>query len=237
MNQLYIVARFAIQAERGAEFRAVAADCLATCTNHDPGTTAYEWFLGEDPSRCIVLEEYADSTAMLAHMNNARPFVERIRQAAGAEALALGTPSAMLREAVSGRLVFVPRFQGLDTPTVAGDPRKVRAVAHFRIQAGRTAEFRRIAAESLGLARANDPGTSAYEWFMHEQGSDCTVIEVYDDVDMLLAHTRNVGRLVGGLLEISECSVDLLADPAVASLKALQRLPMRKYTRFQGLGN
>ncbi len=112
---------------------------------------------------------------------------------------------------------------------------KYRAVAKFRIHQGKTDEFRQIVAECVEVVRSRDPGTSAYEWFINEAGTECIVLETYDDAEALLAHTRNVGPLVGRLLQISDCSVDMLADPTPEMRAALRRLPMTLYGRLQGL--
>jgi quinol monooxygenase YgiN len=112
---------------------------------------------------------------------------------------------------------------------------KYRAVAKFRIHPGKTAEFRALAAECLEAVRARDPGTSVYEWFMNEAGTECVVLETYDSAESLLAHARNAGPLVGRLLQLADCSVDLLADPTPEVRAALKRMPLSLYGRMQGL--
>jgi quinol monooxygenase YgiN len=112
---------------------------------------------------------------------------------------------------------------------------KYRAVARFKIHPGKSEEFKRIAAESLAVVRAKDPGTSTYEWFINEAQNECIVLETYESAEDLLAHGRNVGRLVGTLLQISDCTVDMLADPTPEVRSLLQRMPMTLFGRLQGL--
>ena len=110
-----------------------------------------------------------------------------------------------------------------------------RAVAKFRIHEGKTDEFRQVAAQCLEAVKLHDPGTSLYEWFINEAGTECIVLETYDDAEALLAHARNAGPLVGRLLQIADCKVDLLADPTPEMRAALKRMPMTLYGRLQGL--
>jgi quinol monooxygenase YgiN len=111
---------------------------------------------------------------------------------------------------------------------------KYRAVAKFRIHPGKAEEFKQIAAQCLEAVTAREPGTSVYEWFINEAASECVVLETYESADALLAHTRNVGALVGQLLKIADCSVDMLADPTPEVRAALKRMPLNLYGRLQG---
>ncbi len=43
----------------------------------EPNTLAYEWFLGEDNSRCHIYERYADSAATMIHLGT---FVEKFAE-------------------------------------------------------------------------------------------------------------------------------------------------------------
>jgi quinol monooxygenase YgiN len=112
---------------------------------------------------------------------------------------------------------------------------KYRAVAKFHIHPGKATEFREIAAQCLEAVKAREPGTSVYEWFINESTSECVVLETYDGPEALFAHTRNVGALVGKLLKIADCSVDMLADPTTEVREALKRMPLNLYGRLQGL--
>jgi len=112
---------------------------------------------------------------------------------------------------------------------------RYRAVAKFRIHEGKTAAFRELAAQCLAAVKAREPGTSVYDWFINEAGTECVVVETYDSDEALLAHTRNVGALVGQILKIADCKVDMLADPTPQVREALKRMPLNLYARLQGL--
>jgi quinol monooxygenase YgiN len=85
---------------------------------------------------------------------------------------------------------------------------KYRAVAKFSIHEGKADEFRQVAAQCLEAVKLHDPGTSLYEWFINEAGTECIVLETYDDAEALLSHARNAGPLVVRLLQIADCKVD-----------------------------
>ena len=112
---------------------------------------------------------------------------------------------------------------------------KYRAVAKFKIHEGKSGEFRVLAAQCLAAVRAREPGTLLYEWFMNAAETECVVVETYDSDAALMAHTRNVGALVGQMLKIADCSVDMLADPTPEIREALKRMPLNLYGRLQGL--
>jgi quinol monooxygenase YgiN len=48
-------------------FQAVART-MVEATRKEPGTLGYEWYISRDGSRCHVIETYADSNALVAHL-------------------------------------------------------------------------------------------------------------------------------------------------------------------------
>ncbi len=49
------------------QFDRIAQEMIAG-TLKEPGALGYEWFLSSDRKRCLLLETYADASAVLAHM-------------------------------------------------------------------------------------------------------------------------------------------------------------------------
>jgi quinol monooxygenase YgiN len=237
MDQIYVVARFKIHPNRANEFKSAAAACLAATRSGEPGTLAYEWFMNEDESAAMVLEAYESSEAVFAHMKNSGPLIPKLMQWADPTSEGLGTPNAELRDRLEGRVRFVARFQGLDAPQLgdSGSGTDIRTVAHFRIHPGKLVEFKSAAAAGLRAVVDKDPGTSAYEWYLDESAGQCTVIEKYRDPDAVLAHAKNVGHHLRGLLQISDLSAELCTTGSASSLAALAKLPMKRYGYFQGL--
>jgi quinol monooxygenase YgiN len=112
---------------------------------------------------------------------------------------------------------------------------RYRNVAKFRIRPGMAEEFKQIAAEALAVVRTKDPGTSEYEWFMNDAGTECIVLETYESAEDVGAHAQNVGRLVGKLLQMSQVSVDMLGTPTPQMRETLKRMPISVFNQFQGL--
>ncbi len=52
---------------KSEEFEDIAGQMVA-CSQKEPGTLGYEWYLSSDRKRCRLLETYADANAVLAHM-------------------------------------------------------------------------------------------------------------------------------------------------------------------------
>jgi quinol monooxygenase YgiN len=198
---------------------------------------AHEWFINEEQTNVIVLEAYESSEAVLAHIKNSGPRVPKLLQFADQTVEGLGTPSAELRDRLLGRISFVPRFQGLSAPRLddSGGGTDIRSVTHFRIQPGKVEEFKSGASAGLKIVAEKDPGTTAYEWYLDESGGHCTVVEMYRDPEALLAHSKNVGHLVRGLLHVSDLAVDLCMRGPSSSLAALAKLPMQRFGYLQGL--
>jgi quinol monooxygenase YgiN len=66
MSKLRIILRVKIHAGKLEDFKAVAGAFLSTVRERCPGTLEYEWFLSGD--QCVVLETFASSEALLAHV-------------------------------------------------------------------------------------------------------------------------------------------------------------------------
>lgn len=60
--------RVAVREGRLDEFRSLMEEMVES-TRAEAGARAYEWFLGEDGGECHIYERYADSDAVLAHLN------------------------------------------------------------------------------------------------------------------------------------------------------------------------
>lgn len=76
---------------------------MVASTENEPGTLAYEWFLGEDRSTCHIYERYAGSAALVAHLGNFGAFAERFMACVEPAGLDVyGDPSADARTALAG---------------------------------------------------------------------------------------------------------------------------------------
>lgn len=102
MEQIQASATFpAIAADNAYEFRQLAAEALETARG-EPGTLQYDWFFSDDGAECVVRETYGSSDAVLAHLGNVGPLIERLIELGGGLKLEVfGEPSAALREVIA----------------------------------------------------------------------------------------------------------------------------------------
>jgi Antibiotic biosynthesis monooxygenase len=84
-----------------AEFKQLAAEAL-DAVRGEPGALQYDWFFSDDGTRCVVRETYANSDAVLAHVDNVGPLLGRLVELGGGlELEVFGEPSEALRNALA----------------------------------------------------------------------------------------------------------------------------------------
>jgi quinol monooxygenase YgiN len=115
MNSIQVNAKFAgIATANLAEFKKVAAEALAIARS-ELGVLQYDWFFDDTETVCVVLENYQNPEALLAHIANVGNAFGRLIELSGACELEMfGPPSAQLVDATAGvqRSVFSSHFQG-----------------------------------------------------------------------------------------------------------------------------
>jgi quinol monooxygenase YgiN len=77
---IVVRARFDVRDQRQAEFAQVV-HALREQVKDEPGTLAYRWFAAGDGAY-LVLEEYTDPAAALAHNERAAELLQRVSQCA-----------------------------------------------------------------------------------------------------------------------------------------------------------
>lgn len=100
-QNVYFMVQLAIKEGKDDAFRDVVEEMCAA-TAKEGGALNYEWSLSEDGRVCHLLERYADSDAVRAHLENIGPFVERflgVVDVVGVEVC--GSPDAGAREALA----------------------------------------------------------------------------------------------------------------------------------------
>lgn len=112
---------------------------------------------------------------------------------------------------------------------------QLKAIAKFRIKPGHLEEFKAIIPEIVATVEEHDPGTLAYEWFLNEKRMECVVWEIYEDSESVLAHTGNVGELLGQLTEIADLSIEIYGSPNKELNDVVKELDVRVYEFVEGL--
>ncbi|MGR9221156.1 putative quinol monooxygenase [Rhizobium leguminosarum] len=81
-------------------------------------------------------------------------------------------------------------------------------MVRLKIHAGKLDDFKRIAADSIALAREKDTGTIRYDIFLNDDETEAVVYEEFVNPDGRLQHLQNLGDNVVAMLAI----VDMQAE-------------------------
>lgn len=115
---------------------------------------------------------------------------------------------------------------------------KIFAIVTMHIEPGAKERFAACAQATSAAARTDLTGTSAYEWFLSEDGLEATVIEIYDGAEGLAHHGRMVGPTIAPLRELAKFHIEFAGDvPAAVIERSRQRAdtPTSLFgARFQG---
>jgi len=110
---------------------------------------------------------------------------------------------------------------------------KLQILARFRIQDGKLASFKQIAATCLSMVKEKEPDSLQYEWYFNPDETECVVVEAYRDSNALLAHLGNLGDLFGQLLAVSDLSAEVYGKPSEELLQATNQLDVKLYSLHQ----
>jgi quinol monooxygenase YgiN len=244
MDKIFGIARFAIRPSEGPDFRKKAMECLAAARADLAGTGAYEWFMSENDAHCTVMEIYDGMDGMGRHIRQVGKIIPQLLEHATSEVTLLGD----LDDAVLSRLAKLNatfggrRLHGrLTSPAAANGSlgeRAIFAVARFRLQPGAAARLKALAGTALSTVVAKEPGTIAYEWFMSNDESEATVIEIYRDTAALLAHSGNAGTLMKDIMSVTQDrSVKFFGGLTAEARASYTARPGVSYVapRFQGV--
>ena len=89
---------------KGSVALALVQEMVETTKDSEPGTLHYGFYMSPDRSRCTVLERYADSDAVLIHLQNfGSKFADRFFDVFDTSRLAaFGPANDMVRDALDG---------------------------------------------------------------------------------------------------------------------------------------
>jgi quinol monooxygenase YgiN len=97
----------------------------------------------------------------------------------------------------------------------------------------KASEFRRLSEECMRIVREQDPGTLRYEIFLDETGLRAMVIEEYEDVAALIAHSQNIGdELSRAVISTGEVVGELLGEIPQDFRDGLAGGPVTSYLRI-----
>src|SRR5262245_11789779 len=67
-------------------------------------------------------------------------------------------------------------------------------IVELDVLPGRLAALRKLMKEMVSSARRKEPGTTAFEWFIAENGRTCHIYERYVDSKAALVHVETFGK-------------------------------------------
>jgi quinol monooxygenase YgiN len=112
---------------------------------------------------------------------------------------------------------------------------EIQGIARLKIHDGKLEEFKWVASQCMQVARMNDTGTLQYELYFSEDQTECLVLERYRDVQSLLQHQNNMGKLMDGLFKTCTGSGVVCGKATPELIKALEGSPVRLFSPFQHL--
>jgi quinol monooxygenase YgiN len=102
--------------------------------------------------------------------------------------------------------------------TVTGDPER----------------FRALALEAAAMVRAEEPKALRYLWYANPDGTRYVLTECYADSEAMLAHGKNIARLLPELEKIAKVTrFEILGDLSPEAEAAAARIGAARY-RFSG---
>ncbi|MBR9999295.1 MAG: antibiotic biosynthesis monooxygenase [Cyclobacteriaceae bacterium] len=114
MKQIKAVARFTIRKNKLNEFKKHAQEMINAVRENEPGAIDYDWYLDELKMQCIVIETYADSKAVMAHLANVGEKLQKMSDYGDLSVEVFGDPDEELSKVIlnMGAPVY-PYFSGL----------------------------------------------------------------------------------------------------------------------------
>lgn len=86
----------------------------------------------------------------------------------------------------------------------------------MKIRPGKLEDFKRHAGAIIAQAKAKDPGTLQYDWFLSNDKRECEVREAYESSEALFAHVINMRELIRILFDkyATDHSIVIYGNPS-----------------------
>lgn len=104
-DDIRIIARLDIEDGKWEAFQKIAKECKQVVEVKDQGTLQYEWFYDKAQMKCVVIEHFVSSEAVLDHSANAREALGRLAGVTTMSLEVFGDPSPALQKAFEGKKV------------------------------------------------------------------------------------------------------------------------------------
>jgi quinol monooxygenase YgiN len=112
MDPFMLIVEMAIKPGRLEDFKAAAA-ALYELSSSETGTLRYDWYISEDGTRQVTVEQFADSAAFVAHNGHVASAVPPLLESADVTgAQVLGDVDDEARERLKGLAAVHFGFEG-----------------------------------------------------------------------------------------------------------------------------
>jgi quinol monooxygenase YgiN len=109
-------------------------------------------------------------------------------------------------------------------------------ISRCKFHEGKLAEFKRLAAQAMEIARAQDTGTLQYAIYFNDAQTECIVIERYRDSEAVIEHGAHLGaELSQAIWATGSISGELLGEPSAELRAQLAGGPVQLFTPFLSL--
>jgi len=116
MKKITAIALFKIHPGKLDEFKKLAPELIKAVKRNETGAIMYDWFLNEDTMECTVLETYADSQAVMAHVGNTGPLLQQLDEISDLSLQVFGNPDPQLGKMIQDMGArHYPFFSGLES--------------------------------------------------------------------------------------------------------------------------
>jgi len=114
MKRITALALLKIHNGKLDEFKNLVPNLIKAVKKNEPGALTYDWFLDEKTMECKVLEIYADSQAVLAHVTNVGELLQELTAISDLTLEVFGDPELELKKLIEDMGVrLYPFFSGL----------------------------------------------------------------------------------------------------------------------------
>lgn len=101
---------------------------------------------------------------------------------------------------------------------------------------GDIAEFERLARQAAEMVRSEEPRASRYLWYRDAERRTFLLTECYADSEAMLAHGRNIARLLPALSAVARVTrFEILGDLSPEAEAAAAAIGAKRFRSFGGV--
>jgi len=104
------------------------------------------------------------------------------------------------------------------------------------INEGKLEDFKAFVNTMIEITDANEPNTLVYEWYIHEDGNECHLLETFKDSDAFMTHLGNVSHMFDTLFTFATMTrAKIFGSPSEELQKSLDPLGVEYFGHFNGV--